>query len=59
MISPERRYLGKLTDPKKWQPRSRILLGKDADFCLHLDTSITPPEVTAERIRVWLKSAPQ
>jgi hypothetical protein len=59
MASPERRYLGKLTDLEKWQPRSKILLGEDADFCLQLDTSITPPEATAERICVWLKSAPQ
>jgi hypothetical protein len=57
MASPERHYLGKLTEPEKWQPKSKVLLGEDADFSLHLDTSTTPPGVCAERIRIWLKSA--
>jgi hypothetical protein len=59
MASPERRYLGKLMDLGKWQPRSRLLLGEAADFCLHLDTTVMPPEAAAESICVWLKSAIQ
>lgn len=57
MTSPERRYLGKVTEPDQWRPTSKKLLGDDAELCLHLDTTSEPPEISAEKIRAWIATA--
>jgi hypothetical protein len=56
IASPERRYLGKLNDPKGWSLRGRELIAEGADFLLRLDTTLVPAEQSARQICDWART---
>lgn len=56
IASPERRYLGKLTDPKEWSLRGRELIVEGADYLLRLDTTFAPAEQSARQISDWART---
>lgn len=57
MLSAERHYLGKLTNPHEFSVRGRELLEDGADLLLRLDTTVTPADESAGHICDWIRDA--
>lgn len=55
MSSPEREYLGKLSDPKQFSVRGRTLIADGADHLIRLDTTSVPADETARSIWRWTR----
>jgi hypothetical protein len=56
MTTPERAYLGKLTDPTLLRLSEDSLLARGARQALSLNVTTTPPKASAAAIVAWVRA---